>query len=152
MRAKTLMSVVLGLALAGFQASAMPASGAASPSTLPGAQAAAGGAEISASAASTLPGMTAAITDFNPHGFPFPVGIYRCDLNRSVDVREVAHDMRTATVRWNKKDYVLRAVTARSGALRYEDPASGLVWIVVVGKSMLLDTKQGRQLANDCRV
>ena len=40
----------------------------------------------------------------------------------------------------------------RIGALRYEDDASGLVWIVIVGKSMLLDTRQGKQLANDCTI
>ena len=38
------------------------------------------------------------------------------------------------------------------GALRFEDKASGLTWITITGKSMLLDTRQGRQLANDCRV
>ena len=53
---------------------------------------------------------------------------------------------------WEKKDYTLRAVNARSGALRYEDAASGLVWLVIVGKAMLLDTKHGKQLANDCKV
>ena len=90
--------------------------------------------------------------NFNPHNFAFPAGVYNCDLNRKVDVREVSADMRSAVVRWATKDYTLRAVKARTGALRYEDEASGLVWIVIVGKSMLLDTKAGKQLANDCRV
>ena len=90
--------------------------------------------------------------NFNPHNFAFPAGLYNCDLNRKVDVREVSADMRSAVVHWGKKEYTLRAVKARTGALRYEDEASGLVWIVIVGKSMLLDTRQGKQLANDCRV
>jgi hypothetical protein len=46
----------------------------------------------------------------------------------------------------------MQAVGARSGALRYEDPKSGLVWLVIPSKSMLLDTKKGRQLANECKV
>lgn len=91
------------------------------------------------------------VAGFNPHGFTVPAGIYRCDLGRSVHVRQVSPDMLSAVVHWNKKDYTLRAVNARSGALRYEDAASGLVWLVIVGKSMLLDTRQGKQLANDCR-
>jgi hypothetical protein len=45
----------------------------------------------------------------------------------------------------------MHAVGARSGALRYEDPQSGLVWLVIATKSMLLDTKHGRQLANECK-
>lgn len=91
------------------------------------------------------------VAGFNPHGFAFPSGVYRCDLGRSVHVRHVSDDMQSAVVHWNKKDYTLRAVNARSGALRYEDTVSGLVWLVIVGKSMLLDTRLGKQLANDCR-
>ena len=34
----------------------------------------------------------------------------------------------------------------------YAGEQSGLTWITVVGKSMLLDTKRGKQLANECRV
>ncbi len=45
----------------------------------------------------------------------------------------------------------MKAVHARSGALRYEDDKSGIVWLIIAGKSMLLDTKHGRQLANECR-
>lgn len=89
---------------------------------------------------------------FNPHNFAFTPGVYRCELNRSVHVREVSPDLRSAVLHWDKRDYTLRAVNARTGALRYEDPASGLVWLVIVGKSMLLDTKHGKQLANECKV
>ena len=92
------------------------------------------------------------IASFNPHNFKFPVGVYRCELNRTVDVRQVAADLKTAVLRWNQKDYTLRAINTHTGALRYEDPMSGLVWLVIVGKSMLLDTKQGKQLANECKV
>lgn len=90
-------------------------------------------------------------SDFNPHRFAFPTGVYRCELNRSVNVRQVSPDMQSAVLQFDKKEYRMRAVQARSGALRYEDSASGLVWLVIVGKSMLLDTKNGRQLANECR-
>lgn len=97
-----------------------------------------------------LPSMAADAEDFNPHKFPFAAGVYDCELNRKVDVREVSPDMRSAVLHWAKKDYTLRAVKARTGALRYEDETSGLVWIVIAGKSMLLDMRQGRQLANEC--
>ncbi|HEY0878777.1 MAG TPA: MliC family protein [Zeimonas sp.] len=90
-------------------------------------------------------------TSFNPHNFKFPVGVYRCELNRSVDVRQVSPDMQSAVLSFDKKEYRLKAVHARSGALRYEDDKSGLVWLIIAGKSMLLDMKHGRQLANECR-
>ncbi|NLD69396.1 MAG: lysozyme inhibitor [Limnobacter sp.] len=97
-----------------------------------------------------LPSLASDADDFNPHKFPFPAGLYDCELNRKVDVREVSPDMRSAVLRWARKDYTLRAVKARTGALRYEDESSGLVWIVIAGKSMLLDMRHGKQLANEC--
>jgi hypothetical protein len=92
------------------------------------------------------------VTEINPAGLPFRAGTYRCELNRQVQVRDVAPDLGFAVLNWDRKDYTLRAVGTRSGALRYEDSASGLVWLVIVGKAMLLDTKRGQQLANECRV
>ncbi len=79
-------------------------------------------------------------------------GTYHCDLNRRVVVKSVSEDRSTAVLSWNQRNYRLKAVGTASGALRYEDNGSGLTWITVVGKSMLLDTRRGKQLANDCRV
>ena len=78
-------------------------------------------------------------------------GVFRCDLNRRVEVRQVADDRRSAIVYWERRNYTMHLVATQTGALRLEDKASGLTWITIPGKSMLLDTKQGRQLANDCR-
>ena len=78
-------------------------------------------------------------------------GTYRCELSRKVVVREVSPDQSLAVLNWRKRGYTMRAVHAPSGALRFEHE-SGLTWITVVGKSMLLDTKRGKQLANECRV
>lgn len=104
----------------------------------------------------TLP-LSASATDpaqpasFNPHHFKFPAGVYRCELSRSVNVEQVSPDLQTAVLRFDKKQYRMKAVPARSGALRYEDEQSGLVWLIIATKSMLLDTKHGKQLANECR-
>lgn len=92
-----------------------------------------------------------------PHGSPHPSlnirpGVYRCDLNRLVDVRQISSDRQSAVLYWDRRVYTLQAVATETGALRYEDKTSGLTWITITGKSMLLDTRQGRQLANDCRV
>ncbi len=79
-------------------------------------------------------------------------GTYQCELNRRVLVRQVSADQSEAVVGWNSRDYTLRMVQTSTGALRYEDKVSGLTWISVLGKSMLLDTKHGKQLANECKV
>lgn len=88
---------------------------------------------------------------FNPYGFSIRQGIYRCELNREVAIQQISSDMLSAVLRWERKDYTLHAVRARTGALRYEDPQSGLVWLGLSGKSMLLNRKNGRQLANECK-
>ncbi len=97
-------------------------------------------------------GLACAAGAVQAQGLTLTKGIYKCELNRQVDVTDIAPDKSTATIKWGKRGYVLRAVPARTGALRYEDVESGLTWLVIVGKSMLLDTKNGKQLANECRV
>ena len=87
-----------------------------------------------------------------PFVIAFDAGVYKCELGRSVHVREITTDRRTITLQWSRKDYTLAAVEARTGALRFEDAASGFVWIVIPAKAMLLDTRSGRQLANECRL
>lgn len=79
-------------------------------------------------------------------------GLYRCELNRRVLVRRIADDGRSVVVNWLNKDHTLVAVVSRAGALRFDDAATGLAWITIPGKSMLLDTKKGQQLANECRL
>jgi len=97
-------------------------------------------------------GLAGAAGAVQASGLTMTKGLYKCELNRQVNVTEVAPDRSTATIQWGKRGYVLRAVPARTGALRYEDVESGLTWLVIVGKSMLLDTKNGKQLANECKV
>jgi hypothetical protein len=93
----------------------------------------------------------AAAPSFAAGGSAFPPGVYRCELNQSVHVRTVSQDLKSAVIHWAKKDYTLQSVGTRSGALRFEDAASGLVWIMIPGKSMLLDSRKGQRLADECR-
>ncbi|MBK8765309.1 MAG: MliC family protein [Burkholderiaceae bacterium] len=95
-----------------------------------------------------------------PSGPPFDAGgslsmepgLYRCELNRRVVVRRIAPDGQSMVINWLGKDASLQAVRARSGALRFENVQAGMVWIVIVGKSMLLDSRAGRTLANECKL
>ena len=89
---------------------------------------------------------------FNPYRIAFEAGTYRCELGRRVEVRSVSADRRSAVLRWGEGDHTLRSVDARSGALRYEDAGSGLVWIVLRDRAMLLDARAGQRLANACRL
>lgn len=84
--------------------------------------------------------------------FSIKAGTYNCELNRKVIVRQVSQGQDQAVLQWGKNHYEMRAVKTATGALRLENKDTGLTWITIVGKSMLLDTKHGKQLANECRV
>ncbi|MEZ5650560.1 MAG: hypothetical protein R3E87_08430 [Burkholderiaceae bacterium] len=77
-------------------------------------------------------------------------GEYECDLSRRVELKQVDPHGRSATLHWQGRDYPMQAVRAATGALRLEDPQAGLVWLTILGKSILLDSRDGKQLANDC--
>jgi membrane-bound inhibitor of C-type lysozyme len=79
-------------------------------------------------------------------------GLYRCELGVRVTVKKIAPDKSSMVLNWKNKDYTLSAVSSQSGALRFEDKASGLVWMAIVGKSQLLDSKIGQRLANECNL
>jgi Membrane-bound lysozyme-inhibitor of c-type lysozyme len=79
-------------------------------------------------------------------------GLYRCELGVRVTVKKIAPDKSTLILNWKNKDHTLAAVGTQSGALRFEEKSSGLVWMAIVGKSQLLDSKLGQRLANDCNL
>jgi membrane-bound inhibitor of C-type lysozyme len=79
-------------------------------------------------------------------------GLYRCELGVRVTVKKIAPDKSSMILNWKNKDYTLAAVSSQSGALRFEDKANGLVWMAIVGKSQLLNSKVGQRLANDCNL
>jgi hypothetical protein len=75
---------------------------------------------------------------------------FDCELGRKVTVYTNAADNRRIGLRWKQKLHRLDRVDTQSGADRFEDARNGLVWIGIPSKSMLLDSKKGQQLANEC--
>jgi membrane-bound inhibitor of C-type lysozyme len=97
------------------------------------------------SANSTLPNGPAATMSIE-------TGLYRCEFGARVTVKRIAPDRSNIVINWKGKDVAMKAVPSQSGALRFEEPASGLVWMAIVGKSQLLDSKKGQRLANECNL
>lgn len=77
-------------------------------------------------------------------------GKFHCELGNHVEVRADPHRPDAIRLDWKGRAYPLLAVATSTGALRYEDAASGHVWIQIPAKSMLLNAKAGQQLANEC--
>lgn len=83
---------------------------------------------------------------------PVQAGLYRCHQGAQILIKNIAPDFGSIVVQFKGKDHLLFAVDTATGAVRYQDQRSGMTWIKIPSKSMLLDSKLGRQLANDCKL
>lgn len=76
---------------------------------------------------------------------------YKCELGNNLTIFENAADDKHVALRWNKRLVRLTRVDTTTGANRFENRRQGLVWIGIPAKGILLDSKKGQQLANDCK-
>lgn len=76
---------------------------------------------------------------------------FDCELGNKVTIYQNAGDDSHIALRWKKRLHRLTRVGTSTGAQRFENKLYGLIWIGIPAKSMLLDSKQNRQLANECR-
>lgn len=79
------------------------------------------------------------------------VGAFPCEMGQTVhlhpDEAAPGHfHLKTRTHRFH-----LRPVLTSTGAVRLEDAAQGAVWIQLSNKSMLMNQKLGRRLADECK-
>ncbi len=75
----------------------------------------------------------------------------RCELGRRVSVAGDVHMDNAIDLSWKGKNYRMQRVSTSTGAQRFEDQGSGLVWISIPSKAMLLDSVRGEPVANECR-
>lgn len=76
---------------------------------------------------------------------------FHCELGNRLTIYENAADDKHIALKWGKRLHRLRRVDTTTGANRFENRRLGLVWIGIPTKGMLLDSKKGRQLANECK-
>lgn len=76
---------------------------------------------------------------------------YACELNNKVTIYKNSMDDSHIALRWKNRLHRLDKVGTTTGAQRYENTKFGLVWIGIPSKGILLDSKQNRQLANECK-
>lgn len=85
--------------------------------------------------------------------FALPSGEYRCERGEHLRLqREVANAVNhRIQLAWKGGQYQLERDPSYSGLPRFEDSASGLVWIDLPWKGLLLDGRTHKPLANECR-
>ncbi len=79
------------------------------------------------------------------------VAEYSCELNNKVTIYTNDKDAGHIALRWKNRLHRLDRVGTTTGALRFENPKFGLIWIGIPSKGILLDSKLNRQLANECK-
>ncbi len=77
--------------------------------------------------------------------------LYQCDLGDKLTIYKNAADNSYVNLRWRNKLYRMDRQQTTTGADRFENKNDGLVLISIPSKTMLFDSKKGRQLANECR-
>jgi hypothetical protein len=76
---------------------------------------------------------------------------FDCELGNKITIYANADDDKHIALRWKKRLHRLTRVDTTTGAHRFENKLFGLIWIGIPAKGMLLDSKQNRQLANECK-
>lgn len=76
---------------------------------------------------------------------------YDCELGNKITTYHNDNDDKYMALRWKNTVHRLRRVGTSTGANRFENRRYGLVWISIPSKAMLLDSRKGQQLANECR-
>jgi hypothetical protein len=76
---------------------------------------------------------------------------YTCEFGVNFTIYKMDDDDSHMFVRWQHGIHRLDKVVTTTGARRFENEASGLTWISISSKVILLDSKSHRQLANECK-
>jgi membrane-bound inhibitor of C-type lysozyme len=79
-------------------------------------------------------------------------GLYRCEEKQTVAVKRVIDGGKKIVIGFAGKDHELSNVVSDTGALRFENKQAGYTWIQLANTALLLDTKKGQRVANQCKL
>lgn len=139
--------VALGALLAITAGGAWAQSGAIRPGKIR--VAAAPASRLAAPVATPAPSATPSAAEVATAGHVY-TGVIPCDLGADVTVAVDRQNAGFFHVKAGNKSYHMRPVTSRTGATRLEDTEAGAMWLQLGNKSMLLDQKLGRRIADGC--
>jgi len=75
----------------------------------------------------------------------------QCEMGQRMSIAGNPSGDSNIELLWRGRSYAMRRVATSTGAHRFENAGSGLVWVGIPDKGMLLDARAGRPLANECR-
>jgi hypothetical protein len=74
-----------------------------------------------------------------------------CELGNSVTVSPDPQQPERFIVQMKKNTYVMTPVETTTGAVRLEDAQAGAMWLQLPHKSMLMNSKLGQRMADECQ-
>ena len=77
-------------------------------------------------------------------------GDYACEFDQSLRVSVNSNTGGYVNVAFKGRTYVMKPVLSSTGALRLEDVTGRTLMIQIAEKSMLMDTKLGQRLVDEC--
>ncbi|MGQ3050424.1 MAG: hypothetical protein ACT6S0_01445 [Roseateles sp.] len=78
------------------------------------------------------------------------LGDYACEFKQSIHIDKHPKVAGYVNVAWQKQLFTMKPVLSSTGALRLEDVTGRTLMIQIANKSMLLDTKIGQRLVDEC--
>jgi hypothetical protein len=76
-------------------------------------------------------------------------GNYDCDFNQKINVSQ-ASSQGYVDVTSGKSKYTMKPILSSTGALRMEDVTGRMLLLQIANKSMLMDTKLGQRVVDNC--
>jgi glucose/arabinose dehydrogenase len=74
-----------------------------------------------------------------------------CELGNSVTVTANPQQPNHFIVKMNKHTFAMSPVETTTGAVRLEDAQAGAMWLQLPNKSMLMNSKLGQRMADECQ-
>ena len=74
-----------------------------------------------------------------------------CELGNAVHVTPDTQNADHFHVQMNKHLFHMRPVVSATGAIRLEDAQAGAMWLQLSNKSMLMNSKLGQRMADECQ-
>ncbi|MCW7538298.1 hypothetical protein OOT46_10640 [Aquabacterium sp. A7-Y] len=77
-------------------------------------------------------------------------GVSQCEGKQSVDLEANSKTPGYVDLKYGKKTYVMKPVLSSTGAMRLEDVRGETLYLQIANKSMLMNTKSGQRMVDDC--
>jgi hypothetical protein len=78
-------------------------------------------------------------------------GKVACEFDQAFDIAPVNGKAGHFNVGFKGKTYTMVPEATTTGAIRLEDKKNGMMWLQIANKSMLMNTKAGQRMVDNCK-